>query len=476
MDEANHSLDPSDWSELRALGHRMMDDMIDHLAGLRAGPVWRKMPDDVREVFKKPLPSAGTDLNDLYDSFTANIRPYVTGNTHPRFFGWVHGGGNAVSMLAELLAGAMNANCGGRDHVGIAVERQVIAWAAEMIGMPPETSGVLLTGSSMANFIAVLCARYQALGPQVRQDGVGGKKLVAYASAGAHRCVPGALDMAGLGSEALRLIPVDKNFRMDIVALQMAIAEDRAAGRTPFLIVGTAGSVDTGAVDDLNALADIAARGEKIWFHADAAFGALAMLSPMLKPLLAGLERADSVAFDFHKWAQVTYDAGCVLIRDPALHLATFQQATNYLAGAPAGLAAGQPWPCDLGPDLSRGFRALKIWMTISAYGSDKLGEVVDNTCAAARQLAARLRQNPGMELMAPVALNIVCFRIKNATDEQMSQLVVALQERGYFAPSTTVIDGRLAIRVAVVNHRTQLFDVDVFFKTLLRSTGALPS
>jgi glutamate/tyrosine decarboxylase-like PLP-dependent enzyme len=472
MELENGTLDPADWSELRALGHRMMDDMVDHLAGLRSGPVWRPMPDAVRDSFKKPLPAAGADLTALYENFTANIQPYVTGNTHPRFFGWVHGGGNAVSMLAELLAGAMNANCGGRNHVGIAVERQVIAWAAEMIGMPKETSGLLLTGSSMANFIAVLCARFRALGAASRRDGIGAEKLVAYASAGVHRCVPGALDMAGLGSDALRQIPVDKNYRMDIAALRAAIAEDKAAGKTPFMVIGTAGSVDVGAVDDLNAIADVAS-GAKIWFHADAAFGALAALSPSLKPVLSGIERADSVAFDFHKWAQVTYDAGCVLVRDPALHLATFAQPTNYLAAA-AGLAGGQPWPCDLGPDLSRGFRALKIWMTISAYGSEKLGAVVDQACAVARQLAARIRQSPAMELVAPVALNIVCFRVKGLTDEQTGQLVAALQERGFFAPSTTIIEGRLAIRVAVVNHRTRGEDVDVLFKTILRSTGAM--
>jgi glutamate/tyrosine decarboxylase-like PLP-dependent enzyme len=475
MEPTNHTLDPADWSELRALGHRMMDDMIDHLAGLRDGPVWRKMPPEVRANFKKPLPAAGADLTALYEDFTANIKPYVTGNTHPRFFGWVHGGGNPVSMLAELLAGAMNANCGGRDHSGIAVERQVIAWAAAMLGMPRETSGVLLTGSSIANFLAVLCARTHELGTAARQEGIGKKKLITYASAGAHRCIPGALDMAGLGTKSLRLIPLDKNFRMDIVALQMAIAEDRAAGRTPFLIIGTAGSVDTGAIDDLNALADISERGEgeKIWFHVDAAFGALAALSPALKPVLAGIQRADSIAFDFHKWAQVTYDAGCLLVRDPDIHLATFAQDTNYLAEAPRGLAAGQPWPCDLGPDLSRGFRALKIWMTFAAYGTEKLAAVVDHTVGLARLLAARIRQNPGMELVTQPALNIVCFRVKSFSDEQTASFVATVQENGSFAPSTTVIGGRLVIRVAIVNHRSTQQDVDALFKAALRASGA---
>jgi len=466
------TLDPADWSALRSLGHQMLDDMVDHLATLREGPVWRPMPAPVRDGFKAPLPAQGTPPKALYETFQANIQPYITGNLHPRFMGWVHGGGNPVSMLAELLAGAMNANCGGRDHAGIAVERQVIAWAAEMLGMPAQTSGVLLTGSSMANFVAVLCARYKALGSEGRRDGVGGAKLTAYASAGVHRCVPGALDMAGLGSAALRRIPVDENFQMDISALRTAIAADKAAGCTPFLIVGTAGTVDVGAFDDLATLADIAA-AENAWFHVDGAFGALAVLSPTLKPATAGIERADSVAFDFHKWAQVTYDAGCVLVRDPAIELATFAQATNYLAAAPRGLAGGAPWPCDLGPDLSRGFRALKVWMTLSAYGTQALGGIVDDTCALAQRLASLITASNRLTLLAPVKLNIVCFGITGFSDAQTSDLVADLQEEGLFAPSSTTLNGKLAIRAAIVNHRTTAADIDALVAEVLRRVPA---
>jgi glutamate/tyrosine decarboxylase-like PLP-dependent enzyme len=445
----------------------MMDDMVDHLAGLRDGPVWRPMPDEVRAGLTRPLPAGESDAEAVYAAFQAGIQPYVTGNTHPRFFGWVHGGGNPVAMLAELLAGAMNANCGGRDHVGIAVERQVIAWAAAMLGLPAETGGVLLTGSSMANFCALLCARYRALGAAGRAGGIGAAKLVAYASAGAHRCVTGAMDMAGLGADALRKIPLDGAFRMDLGALKTAIAADRAAGYRPFLIVGTAGSVDVGAFDDLAALRDIAA-AERIWFHVDAAFGALAALSPTYAPLLEGIADADSVAFDFHKWAQVTYDAGCLLVRDPALQYATFAQVTSYLAGAARGLAGGEPWPCDLGPDLSRGFRALKIWMTLSAYGTGRLGQVVEDSCTLARHLAARVAASKRLELRAPVPLNIVCFGIAGFSDAQTADLVADLQVEGLFAPSTTTIGNRLAIRVAIVNHRTERQDIDALVDEIL--------
>jgi glutamate/tyrosine decarboxylase-like PLP-dependent enzyme len=335
-----------------------------------------------------------------------------------------------------------------------------------MVGLPPTTSGVLLTGSSMANFVAVLCAKYRALGRAGRENGLAGQNLVAYASAGVHRCVPGALDMAGLGLSALRTIPVDDDYRINLAALKAAIAEDREAGKIPFLIVGTAGTVDVGAIDDLAALADIAAVAG-MWFHADAAFGALACLSQNLKPRLAGIERADSVAFDFHKWAQVTYDSGCVLIRDAQIQLATFSQPASYLAPA-AGLAAGAPWPCDLGPDLSRGFRALKIWLTLSTYGAGALGAIVDKTCALAAHLAARVAASGHLELAAPTPLNIVCFRIKNFADAQTASLVADLQESGHFAPSTTILHGRLAIRAAIVNHRTERADIDALIEALI--------
>jgi glutamate/tyrosine decarboxylase-like PLP-dependent enzyme len=330
-----------------------------------------------------------------------------------------------------------------------------------MLGLPTETSGLLVTGSSMANFIATLCARTSALGPAVRAQGLQAAPLTAYAAASAHRCVIAALDMAGLGAAALRKIPLDADNRIDRAALTAAIAADRAAGARPFLLVGTAGAVDTGACDDLAALADIA-RAEAIWFHVDAAFGALAALSPTHRHKIAGIEQADSVAFDFHKWAQVTYDAGCILIRDPAIHLATFAQDTNYLAPA-GGLADGQPWPCDLGPDLSRGFRALKIWMTLSTYGTDALAAVVDTSCALAQRLAARIDASDGLIRLAPAPLNIVCFTIAGATNDDIDTLVADLQRSGAFAPSTTTLDGRRAIRAAIVNHRTTASDIDAF-------------
>ena len=466
------SLDPADWSDLRALGHRMVDDMFDHMAGLRDGPVWRPMPEATRRQLQRGLPRGPTPAEAVYQDFQRLVQPYATGNLHPRFIGWVHGGGNPVGMLAELLAGGLNANLGGRNHAPIEIERQVIGWSAEMLGFPADTSGILVTGTSIANLIGVLVARSAALGPSVRREGVSNTALVAYTSAAAHGCLPRAMEMAGLGRKALRMIPCDQHGRMRQDALAHCVAEDRGNGMLPFLLVGTAGTVDTGAIDDLDGLADFAGR-QGLWFHVDGAFGAIAALAPKLRPLLAGIERADSVAFDFHKWAQVPYDAGCILVRDAARQLETFSAEAAYLRREQRGLAGGGVWPCDLGPDLSRGFRALKVWMTLSVYGADRIGAIAQQTCDLAATLAARVDREPELQRLAPVALNIVCFRYTAADgnlDRLNADIVADLQEAGIAAPSTTTVGGVLAIRAAIVNHRTNHADVSIIVDAILEA------
>ena len=457
----------------------MVDDMVDHLASVADGRVWTPMPGHLRDELRSPLPREGAGAEEAYAAFRRLVQPYATGNLHPAFMGWVHGGGNPVGMLAELLAGALNANLGGRDHAPIEVERQVIRWSAEMLGLPSAASGLLVTGTSIANFIAVLVARTRTLGGAVRAQGLGAAKLTAYASAAAHGCVPRAMDMAGIGSGQLRLVPCDAEHRMRLDALREAVAAARRAGALPFLVVGTAGSVNTGAVDDLDALAAFCAE-EGLRLHVDGAFGALAALSPTRRAMLRGIEQADSVAFDFHKWGQVPYDAGCILVRDEADLLATFGQDLAYLRREARGLAGGHPWPCDLGPDLSRGFRALKVWMTLKAYGADRLGAVVDRCCDLAQRLARRVEAEPALELLAPVPLNIVCFRVRlkdagsaQDLDRLNADIVADLQEAGIAAPSTTTIDGRLAIRAAIVNHRTTERDVDRLVAAVLEAARA---
>ncbi len=467
------TLDPEDWQALRAQGHVMLDDMFDYLEHLRQRPVWQPIPQTVRDGFHEPLPTAPSELTALHRRFIDDILPYAAGNAHPGFMGWVNGGGTPVGMLAEMLAAGLNANLGGRDQIPIAVERQVVEWVREIFAFPESATGLFVTGTSAANLIAVLVARTAALGLAVRRQGLAAdpRRLVAYASTGAHVCIAKAMDIAGIGSESLRLVAVNERFQMDVAALARAIADDRAAGLTPFLVAGTAGSVDVGAIDDLVALGQLA-RAQALWFHVDGAYGALAMLAPELAPHFSGIEQADSIAFDFHKWGQVPYDAGFVLVRDGELHRDSFASATSYLKRESRGLAAGSPWPCDFGPDLSRGFRALKTWFTLKFYGVERLGQMIANTCQLAQYLKRQIEASPALELLAPVALNIVCFRYRCSDDTTAHRvnaaIVVALQESGVAAPSSTTIAGRLAIRAAIVNHRTEAQDIDALVaKTL---------
>ena len=468
--ESSETLDPKNWDDIRAQGHRMLDDMFDYVANIRDRPVWTPIPDDARARFRAELPSQPSDLGDVYREFTDFIAPYATGNVHPGFMGWVHGGGTAVGMLAEMLAAGLNANLGGRDHIPIEVERQIVAWTRAMFKFPDEASGIFVTGTSMANLMAVLVARTAALGQPVRSRGLGdeGAVLTAYTSTAAHGCIAKAMDLAGFGSDALRCIETDRCHRIDLAALRARIARDRDAGLRPFLVVGSAGTVDIGAIDDLAALSAMC-REENLWFHVDGAFGALGVLSPVLAPRLAGIEDADSIALDFHKWGQVPYDAGFLLVRDGRQHRETFSAPAAYLRRESRGLAAGSPWPCEFGPDLSRGFRALKTWFTLKTYGTEKLGAVIGRTCTLAGYLEARILAEPRLELLAPVQLNIVCFRYRATEANRVNgNIVIDIQESGIAAPSTTIIDGQLAIRAAIVNHRTDICDIDALISAVL--------
>jgi aromatic-L-amino-acid/L-tryptophan decarboxylase len=468
--EKSETLDPQNWDDIRAQGHRMLDDMIDYAANIRERPVWTPIPDAVRERFHEKLPHHPSDLSEVYREFTDFIVPYATGNVHPGFMGWVHGGGTAVGMLAEMLAAGLNANLGGRDHIPVEVERQVVEWMGSIFGFPSEASGIFVTGTSMANLMAVLVARTAALGQSVRRRGLGdeGAFLTAYTSTAAHGCIAKAMDLAGFGSDALRCIEADRSHRIDVAALRARVASDRKAGLKPFLVVGSAGTVDIGAIDDLRALSTLC-REEGLWFHVDGAYGALGILSPLLAPRLAGLENADSIALDFHKWGQVPYDAGFLIVRDGQQHRETFAAPAAYLRRETRGLAAGSSWPCDLGPDLSRGFRALKTWFTLKTFGLEKLGAMITRTCTLAKYLEQRILAEPRLELLAPVELNIVCFRYRAADANRVNgDIVIAIQESGIAAPSTTLLDGELAIRAAIVNHRTDTCDIDALIAAVL--------
>jgi glutamate/tyrosine decarboxylase-like PLP-dependent enzyme len=266
---------------------------------------------------------------------------------------------------------------------------------------------------------------------------------------------------------------VDDQYRVDIAALKAAIAEDRAAGHRPICVIGNAGTVNTGATDDLQALASIC-REEGLWFHVDGAFGAFAALAPSLRATVAGMERADSIAVDLHKWGYLPFEVGLALVRDPEAHRATFATSSRYLDATPRGPVAGGFPFADLGMQLSRGFRALKVWMSLKAHGADAWGRLVEQNVTQARHLRERVQAEPRLELLAPAPLNIVCFRYVapgldaaalNAVNEE---ILLRVQERGIAVPSSTVLGGRFALRVAITNHRSRLEDFDLFLDAVL--------
>ncbi|RZU42783.1 pyridoxal phosphate-dependent decarboxylase family protein [Edaphobacter modestus] len=465
-DREETTLDPAnekEWAALRALGHRMVDGIFDHLQGRREQPVWQRLPAKTRQAIEQePVPRTGEGAMAAYESFLRDVLPYGIGNTHPRFWGWVMGNGTAEGVLAEMLAAGMNPNVGGFDDSATLIEEQVIRWMAGLMGMPVGTSGLLMSGGTMANLIGLAVGRHAKAGFDVRAEGLlGGPRLRVYCSSEAHSWLKKAMELMGMGRAALCVVEVDSEYRMKLEQLRQAIAADRGAGLLPLCVVATAGTVNTGATDDLPAIADLCAQ-ENLWFHVDGAFGAPAYWSEKLRPLVRGIERADSLAFDLHKWGYMPYDIGCVLVRDAEGHKAAFATGASYLTAMERGPAAGGLRFADRGIELSRGFRALKAWMSLKARGVDAIAAAIEQNVEQARYLVSLVKACPELELAAEAPLNIVCLRYAGANDTENSEILMRLQESGIAVPSGTMLDGRFAIRVAISNHRSRRSDFDL--------------
>lgn len=459
-------LDPEDWQEVEVIWHKAVEVGLDHLRSLRNQPVWRPTPEHVRDALRAPLPVDSTPIERVFDQFCHDVLPFNTGNAHPSFFGWVHGGGNVYGVIGEMCAAVMNSNVGGRDHVAVYVERQVLQWCREIFHYPEESSGLLTSGTSMATLIALTVARNQACEIDVNEHGLQstGCQLVGYCSEQTHSSVLKAFQMLGLGAQALRSVPIKDDFTMDLSALARMVNDDQRNGLQPFCVIATAGTVNTGAIDDIAGAAALC-KDKSLWLHVDAAFGGFAILLNEYQERLASIAAADSVAFDFHKWLQVPYSVGGLLIRNAEAHQRAFSAKKEYLTTSEQGLAGGAPWFCDYGPELSRSFLALKVWFTIKTLGVQRIADVIRKHCEQASYLAEQVTLHSKLELMAPVAMNIACFRFKplnmKAADKTNRNIVTQLHLSGNAAPSTTTIRGALAIRVAIVNHRTQMRDLD---------------
>jgi len=473
--DSYETLDPTDWAAMRALGHRMVDDAITYLETVRERPVWQPVPAGVAARFKAPAPNEPAGAEAAYRDFQEQVLPYPMGTIHPRFWAWYMGNGTALGALADFLASVMNSNLGGGNHVANLVEEQVVNWMKAMIGFPPEASGLLVSGGSMANVLGLTIARNARAGFDARTQGLyAGPPLVVYGSTEVHSCNQKAVELLGLGSAGLHKVAVKDDYTMDLEALRAAIAADRAAGRRPVCVIASAGTVNTGAVDDLEAVADLCRR-EGLWFHVDGAIGAVAVLADSVRPLLRGMERADSVALDLHKWLHVPFEAGCLLVRDPEPHRRSFTLSVEYLQHEARGLAGGHLWYSDYGLQLSRQFRALKVWMSIKEHGLARFGRMIARNVEQARYLGRLVAQAPELELTAPIGLDIVCFRFNpgGQSDEVLNplnkELLTRLQEQGIAAPSYTTLRGRYCLRVAISNHRSRQEDFDLLVREVVR-------
>ena len=472
------TLDPENWDEMRELAHRVVDDAVDWFRTTRERPAWQPVPAEVAERLTSSAPLTPSEPHDVYAEVRRDIMPFAMNTTHPRFWAWYMGSSTVLAALADLLAATMNPNLGGGNHVAPLVEKQVIDWIRAMVGFPVAASGLLTSGASMANFSALTVARNSACGFDVRRQGVlaAPGPLTAYASTEIHSCNQKAIETLGLGSDGLRRIPVGADYRIDLAALRERVAADRAEGRVPFCVIATAGTINTGAIDDLNAIADFCQQ-EGLWFHVDGAIGAVAVLADNVRDQLAGMERADSIALDLHKWMHIPFEAGCVIVRDAAAHRDAFALVPEYLQREAdgRGMASGSLWFSDYGLQLTRQFRALKVWMSIKEHGLERFGRMIARNVEQARYLGARISASDLLELTAPIGLDIVCFRYNpggldtEALNRLNQQLLVELQESGIAAPSYTTLDGAWCLRVAISNHRSRFEDFDVLVEAVLR-------
>ena len=475
--------------EIRRIGYRVVDLIAEHLSTLPDEPVFRPVPaEHAKTLATAPAPREPVSPDDILQRFQEQIEPYPFGNGHPRFWGWVNSPPAVMGIFADALAAAMNPSCAGGNHAAIYLEHQVIGWFREMLGFPAASAGLLVSGGSMATMTALAVARHTKSGVDVRVDGLRGAAapFAFYMSTEAHSCARKAIELLGFGSASVRTIATDADYRMEVDALDAAIREDLARGVRPIAVIATGGSTNTGAIDDLAAIAGVCRRHD-VWMHVDAAYGGPAILSDEYAGPLRALAQADSVALDPHKWLFVPVEAGMVMVRDGDAMRSAFSLVPPYIRqSGSAGEVYGLPWFSEFGFQQTRGFRALKVWMTMQQFGVSGYKDAIEENLALAAYLAERVREAPDLELTAPPGLSVVCFRYlrragplgpadRDDSDEAIAALNRALLERlqlgGEAFLTSTELRGRFTLRACFVNYRSRRQDVDRLL-TAVRAIG----
>jgi aromatic-L-amino-acid/L-tryptophan decarboxylase len=479
-----------EWSpdEIKRFGYQVVDQIADYLTQLPDRPVWQPYPAELAEALRSaPMPQSGQEPSAILSEFATQIAPYPFGNGHPRFYAWVNSPPAIIGVFAEALAAAMNPSCAGGNHAAVYLEWQVARWFKELCGFPEAAMGLLVSGGSMATLTALAVARQtRAGGIDIRVRGLaesGGPRLLVYRSDQAHSCVQKAVELLGIGSDNLRTISVDAEYRLDVEKLEATIQTDLAAGHLPMAVVASAGTTNTGSIDPLWEIAQVCQR-YGIWLHVDGAYGAPALLSKRYNAALSPLSLADSLALDPHKWLSIPYESGLVLLRDAEALRATFSLIPEYLRidTETEGGVHGPTWFSEYGFLQTRGFLALKVWMALKHYGLDGYTKAIEHDLALAEHLARRVEASPLLELAAPPSLSVVCFRSVPATlagdDERLNALNQRVLERvqrsGRAFLSSTMLSGRLVLRACIVNYLSTRADIDTLLDVVLEASAAL--
>ena len=476
-----------DIEEFRRAAHQAVDLAADYLNGIELRPVFRPMSAQEREsLLSRPLPQKPVSSDAVLAAIRRHVLPHPMGNGHPRFFGWVNSPPAPVGVIAEFLASAINPSCAGGDHAGVYLERCTVRWLMELPGFPvTESMGLLVSGGSAASLTCLTAARHKAArdrGWGIRREGLAGHpQMVLYVSEEGHSCLRKSAELLGLGERGVRVIPVDREFRMDPEALEKALRQDRAAGRIPFCVVASAGTVNTGAIDPIERLAELCKR-ENLWLHVDGAYGALGILDPEVQDQFRGLERCDSLALDPHKWLSVPLECGCALLRDGNLLRDTFSLVPSYLRTEEGKGFGGLPWYSEYGFQQSRGFRALKLFSTLLYAGREGIADQIRRHNRLARYLAERIKQQPELELLANPVLSVVNFRCvpqairgrEDALNDLNKRVMEFLQSDGKVFLSSTQLRGRFSLRACILHYATREEDLDFLAECAVSAAGSL--